>query len=112
MLNEFKLIGRFTEAGKYLEAKDDKKSVLFFTLAVNKTFKNSKGEYDTDFFEVVTFGNNADFGKNYNKGDLVLVGGSLGLKEITTSKDDSTYQTKVVQLNATELKTILRNKNE
>ncbi len=56
MFNKVQLVGRVVDAGKFLE--DGDKKTLFLTVAVSRDYKNSNGEFDTDFFEVVAFGQN------------------------------------------------------
>lgn len=52
------------------------KSVLTNCIAVQRDYKNEKGEYDSDFINIVAWGSQAEYLKNYaNKGDRVeLVG--------------------------------------
>lgn len=94
MMNNVVIIGRLT---KDLEIKEIKEgvNVLNFTLAVQRSYKNEDGEYETDFINVVAWN---DVAKNLSefckKGDLVGVKGEL----ITSSyeKDDvKHYKTEV-----------------
>lgn len=53
-------------------------SVLSFSLAVNRNYKNKSGEYDTDFFRCVAYRGTADLiGKYAKKGDLLGLTGVL-----------------------------------
>jgi len=77
MLNTSYLMGRLG---------DDPKTGLFgsnnkyanFSIAVKRDHKNAKGDYDTDWFDVVSFGMLADFVEKYlHKGSKVLIEGKL-----------------------------------
>ena len=61
MLNQCILVGRIKEL---------KDNIL--TLAVNKSFKNEKGIYETDFIKVILFDNIATNVNEYcHKGDII-----------------------------------------
>lgn len=84
MLNQYFLVGRLTKDFQ-LEEKDDKK-FAHNTLAVSRSFKNSEGVYETDFFDFTVFGGLAESCFDYcKKGDLVGLKGTL-----------STYENKIV----------------
>lgn len=54
------------------------KEVLSFTVACERDFKNGNGEKETDFIDVVTFGNTAKFVNQYfAKGRMAIVDGRL-----------------------------------
>ncbi len=52
MLNQVVLVGRLT-SDLELQDTDSGKRRTFLTLAVQRTFKNIDGEYDTDFVDIV-----------------------------------------------------------
>lgn len=74
MLNQVVLVGRIT---KEIEINESGNGVL--ELAVNRSFKNEEGIYETDFIEIVLFsGNLVDNVKEYcRKGDIVGTKGRL-----------------------------------
>lgn len=56
-----------------------------FTLAVRRKYKNSDGEYETDFIEVVAWGKKAELCEKYlKKGNKAGVTGSLQGREFET----------------------------
>jgi len=74
-LNRIELIGRVV-ATPEVSGEEAKKRARF-TLAVNRTFKNSKGEYTADFFKAIAWRKLADVAAKLKKGDTVLLIGSL-----------------------------------
>lgn len=74
--NSFNLIGRITHD---LELRTVGESTLLnFSLARNRTYKNKDGEYETDFFNCIAWGNTAEFiGKYFEKGQRIAVSGEL-----------------------------------
>jgi single-strand DNA-binding protein len=77
MMNQFWGVGRLVAQPEAKESENGKK-YLNFTIAVPRSYKNADGEYDTDFLDVVTFGQIADTTAEYcKKGDLVGVKGRI-----------------------------------
>lgn len=76
MMNNVILIGRLTKDVEIKEVGENK--VANFTLAVQRTYKNSDGEYEADFINCVAWNGVADNMSEFlKKGDLVGVKGSL-----------------------------------
>lgn len=76
-MNSVGLTGRIT---KDPEVKVTGKgvSICVFSIANRRTYKNLKGEYDTDFIRCVAYRSHADYlGKYAHKGDLLEVSGEL-----------------------------------
>lgn len=72
MLNQVVLVGRLTGDVK----KEEERAVI--TLAVTRSYKNEKGEYDTDLIPVVLNGSLATNTMEYcKKGDIIGVKGRL-----------------------------------
>ena len=68
-------------------------AVASFTLAVDRDFKNSDGEKETDFFDVVCWRNTAEFVQKYfDKGNLIAVSGRLQSRH-WTGKDGNKRKT-------------------
>lgn len=85
MTNVVILTGRLTEDVQ-LSEKEGKKPVGAFTMAVQREYKNSQGEYDTDYVDVKVFADKAKNAAKYTgKGLKVLVEGKLK----TGAYDDS-----------------------
>ena len=83
MYNSVILIGRTTDKPT-LRTLDNGFSVGNLTLAVNRPFKNSDGEYDTDFINCTMWNGVANSANEFcRKGSVVAVKGLL------VTKDDS-----------------------
>ena len=77
MMNCVQVIGRIT-ADPEVKVSQSGKSILSFSLAVQRDYKNRSGEYDTDFFTCVAYQSSADYlGKYAKKGDMLAVAGAL-----------------------------------
>ena len=77
MMNCVQEIGRIT-ADPEVKVSQSGKSILSFSLAVQRDYKNRSGEYDTDFFRCVAYQSSADYlGKYAKKGDMLAVSGAL-----------------------------------
>lgn len=73
------------------------KPVLNNTLAVKKKVKNPDGTYPVDYIEVVFWNSTADFISKYtNKGDKILVEGSLNTRKYENSEGKMIYITEVI----------------
>jgi single-strand DNA-binding protein len=87
MLNQVVLVGRLAKEMEVLEKGGKKYSNIL--LAIPRSFKNSNGEYDTDFIEVVIFDMVAENTNTYcKKGDIIGVKGRLQSSEY--EKEDGT----------------------
>lgn len=77
MLNQFVLVGRLTKDPELVELENEKK-VSNITLAIPRNYKNSNGEYDTDYIDCTLWNNVAENTSNYcKKGDLIGVRGKM-----------------------------------
>lgn len=80
MLNRVILIGRLTKDPE-LRYTPNGVAVTTFSLAVNRDFKNAKGEKDTDFINIVVWRQLAELCANYlSKGKLAAVEGRLQIR--------------------------------
>ena len=71
--------------------------VARYTLAVDRRFKNSNGEYDTDFINIVAFGKSAEFAEKYfTKGMKVLITGRIQTGSYTNKDGQKVYTTDIV----------------
>ena len=76
-MNKCMLIGRLTKDPE-LATTSSGVSVCKFTIAVNRTFKNSNGETEADFLNIVTWRGLADNCSRYlKKGSKVAVCGQI-----------------------------------
>lgn len=79
-MNKVFLIGRVTKDIE-LKTMPNGKSVVNFTLAVNKDYKNAEGGYDADFIDCVAFEQRAETISRYvRKGDRFTVFGNINTR--------------------------------
>lgn len=72
------------------------KNVAGFRMAVRRPFKNSKGEYESDFFQCSTFFGVDYLSKNAAKGDRVAVEGRIEIRQYTAKDGSNRYSTGIV----------------
>lgn len=95
-MNRVTLIGRLTRDPE-LKKTTTGKSVVNFSIAVNKRIKPTDGSPDADFFNVVAWGQTAEFVSNYiNKGRLVSVDGRLEQRNYTDKEGNKREAISVV----------------
>ena len=83
MLNRCIIMGRLTYDPE-LRHTQAGKSVTSITLAVDRDFKGKNGEKETDFIDVVAWGNTAEFLCSYfSKGRMAVVEGRLQIRDWT-----------------------------
>lgn len=71
--------------------------VTSFRIAVSRKFKNSNGETEADFFNIVCWRNTAEFVKKYfSKGNSILVCGTLQSRSYTDNNNQKRYVVEVV----------------
>lgn len=76
-MNQIILLGRLTKDIEVNETETGKK-ISTMTLAVQRSYKNADGVYDTDFIECTMFDNTAQNASEYlKKGDMLGVKGRL-----------------------------------
>lgn len=77
MLNQTIIVGRLTKDPEILTDKSGKKRTQI-VVAVNRSFKNTDGQYDTDFIRCVLWNAIAESTCEYcKKGDIIGVKGRL-----------------------------------
>ncbi len=77
MLNQLILVGRITHHPEPRILEDGKK-VLKFQIAVQRSFKNMNGDYDTDFMSVTCWEGIATIVESYiKKGVMIAVKGRM-----------------------------------
>ena len=93
LANQTTLIGRLT---RETETTDGDNVVLRNTIAVKRDYKNKDGDYESDFISIVAFGKTAEFIEKYfNKGDAIVVGGSIRTGSYTNKDGQKIYTTDV-----------------
>lgn len=96
MLNRIVLIGRLTKDPE-LRYTPNGKAVASFTLAVDRPFKNQKGEREADFINIVVWGAQAENSANYlAKGKLAAVDGRLQIRSFDGQDGQRRWVTEVV----------------
>ena len=77
MINKIILVGRLTRDLEIRKTRSNK-SVLNFTLAVDRRFKSESGERETDFIDCVVWEQSAEYlGRYAGKGDIIGIDGEL-----------------------------------
>ena len=85
MMNQFFGVGRLVAQPEVKESENGKKYTNF-TIAVQRSYKNADGVYETDFLDVVSFGPMAETTCEYcQKGDMVGVKGRVETNTYETS---------------------------
>lgn len=96
MLNHIDLMGRLTKDPE-LRKTQQGASVASFTLAVERDFSSDAGQKQTDFINIVTWRNTAEFVANYfTKGQLVALSGTLQIREWTDKEGNKRRDPQVV----------------
>ena len=77
MLNQIILVGRLTDT-PILETLESGKTICNITVAVQRSYKNADGVYETDFINcLLQFGDAENTCKYCKKGDLIGIKGKL-----------------------------------
>lgn len=99
MINNVSLTGRIT---KDLEKHETNKgtSVVNFSLAVDRRFKNSNGDREADFIGIQAWGMTADLLRKYcGKGSLIGIEGRIQTRNYENNQGQRVYVTEVVAEN-------------
>lgn len=96
MLNNVNLCGRLTRDID-LRYTQSGKAVGSFSLAVNRNFKNSDGDYEADFINCTIWGKSAENLANFvSKGSLINVSGRLNTRNYDNKQGQKVYVTEVI----------------
>ncbi len=100
MLNQVVIVGRLTREPEVVKTENGNER-SFITLAVNRSYKNADGVYDTDFVDCILWNGIASNTAEYcHKGDVVGVKGRL---ETSTYEDENGEMKKSTQIIAERL---------
>lgn len=67
------------------------------SIAVRRNYKDAEGNYNSDFFNCVAFGNQAEFLEKYfKKGQEILISGHLQNRSWETESGEKRYATDIV----------------
>lgn len=87
MLNQSIIVGRIVREPEIKEAENGNKYTNI-TLAVQRSYKNSDGEYDTDFISCVLWKGIAETTAEYcKKGDLIGIRGRIQTRVVEYPED-------------------------
>ena len=96
MLNQVVLVGRLTKDPEVVKT-DSGKKISTVTLAVQRSFKNSNGIYETDFINCILWEAIASNTSEYcHKGDIVGVKGRLQTRTYESEDKTTRYVIEVV----------------
>ena len=94
-MNNFWGVGRLVAQPEIKESENGKK-YMNFTVAVQRSYKNADGVYETDFLDVVSFGPVAESTAEYcQKGDMVGIKGRI---ETSVYENEAGEKRKNVQI--------------
>ena len=95
MLNQAVLVGRIVQEPEL--GKTEKGNVTHITLAVPRSYKNSEGEYDTDFINCTLWQAIAENTVEYcKKGDLVGIKGRIQSSNYEDKDGNKRYAVEVI----------------
>lgn len=97
-MNKIFLMGRLTRDPevRYSQTGETQNTVAKFSLAVGRKLKR-EGEPETDFFNCVTFGKQAEFVERYlKKGSKILVTGHVENDNYTNKEGAKVYNVQVI----------------
>ena len=95
-LNQVALVGRITK-DPILKRISESRVQTSFVLAVNRNFKNQKGEMETDFVLCTMWGRPAEnTAKHCGKGSLIGVGGRIQSRSYEREDKSRVYVTEVI----------------
>lgn len=99
MINKVILIGRLTKDAE-LRYTSSNKAYASFSLAVQRDYKNTDGNYDSDFINIAMWGQIAETVNKYtHKGSLIAVEGRLQTRTYEDNNGNRKYITEVVANN-------------
>lgn len=103
MLNQLVLVGRITHEPES-KILDDGRKVMKFQLAVQRSFKNMEGDYDTDFIQITAWEGLASIVESYiTKGVMLAVKGRIQAWKYELGEDRSLNMLEVIAERVTYL---------
>ena len=96
-MNVVTLVGRMARDPELRYTTTTGTAMCTFTIAVDRQYSNKEGQKVTDFFNVVSWGKQAEnCGKYLKKGSKVAVEGSISTSKYKNNKDVMVYQTEIL----------------
>lgn len=112
MLNQVVLVGRIVKTPE-LKVTENGKKTATVTLAVPRNYKNTDGEYDTDFLDCTLWTNVAENTTEYcQAGDMVGVKGRIQTRVIQNEDGSKKKRTEIVAEKVTFLAQAPKNKDD
>ena len=112
MLNQVVLVGRLADEPTSVELENDHKKITM-NIIVPRSYKNSKGEYDSDIIRCVLWDQIATTTKEYcHKGDIVGIKGRIQVTEVNETENTIKYITEVIAEKVTFLSSKKEEKEE
>ncbi|QKS72294.1 single-stranded DNA-binding protein [Paenalkalicoccus suaedae] len=86
-MNQFAFVGRIVRTPDLMKTKDGTHFTRY-ALAVRRPFKNTKGQYDTDFIHIVSWNKLAERVATYcTKGSMVSVTGRIQMRQLELGQE-------------------------
>lgn len=97
-MNKCMLVGRLTRDPEIRYTQGENASCIArFSIAINRRFKNTEGNYDADFINCVAFGKGGEFIEKYfKKGMAIGISGRIQTGNYTNKDGVKVYTTDVV----------------
>ena len=96
-MNSSVLMGRLTKDIDLRFAAGNGKAIAKFTIAVNRSFKNSEGKYDADFINCLAFDKRAEtISQYFAKGQRILIRGRIQTGSYDAQDGTKRYTTEVL----------------
>jgi single-strand DNA-binding protein len=112
MLNQIVLVGRLVKNPE-LRVTESGKKMTTITLAVPRNYKNSEGQYDTDFLDCTLWTGVAENTTEYcQSGDMLGVKGRIQTRLIENEDGSRTKKTEIVAEKVTFLASSSNNKEK
>lgn len=109
MLNNVTLVGRLTKDPE-MRFTDSGSARTTFTLAVQRDYKNDRGEYDADFIPVICWRGTAELCAQYlSKGSLIGLTGRIEVRTYENKEGQTVWMT---QVNASNVRFLDSRKKE
>ena len=97
LLNRIIIIGRAVKDPELRYLPGNGTAVANFTLAVDRNYKNSQGERETDFLNCVAYRQLAEIVSEYlSKGKLASVDGRIQVRSYTAQDGGKRYVTEII----------------
>ena len=95
-MNRVDIVGRIYNEVEVKQSQNGK-ALTRFGVAVQRTYKNSEGKYDSDFISCVAYGTTADYiGKYFSKGQRIGISGHIQTGSYTDKNNVKHYTTDVI----------------